>query len=367
MQDITVLHTGDNHLGFRQYGFAVREGDFYASIQNLCKKALALGVDAVLIAGDLFDATKPPAIAVKVVQSLVGCLKDYGVRVLAIDGNHDVSGGDWLEICGIEHIGGKVVTITSKDGTNKLNIGGIDSCRPGVFYSVLEQLKAYGPTPVHVLAIHQAVAELADYSSQDYTALQMAPRLLEAGVQYVAMGDIHAYKETVIGGVRFAYCGSSEVNATDEPMDKSANLIKFDGTTVRTGVVPLDTRPFIVVTLEKEADIEAVLAQAQAAAVPPVVAGWYGPEAKDIARRAEALLQSRGIMTRIQPFARGSSKDGAQARVQYDRSRALLQLKDAVTAYFEEGSDEFQLVFQLLNAPENVKETMAAYLKSKGL
>ena len=131
--------------------------------------------------------------------------------------------------------------------------------------------------------------------------------------------------------------------------------------------MPLDTRPFIVVTLETEADIESVLAQAQAAAVPPVVAGWYGPEAKDIARRAEALLQSRGIMTRIQPFARGSGKDGAQARVQYDRSRALLQLKDAVTAYFEENSDEFQLVFQLLNAPENVKETMAAYLKSKGL
>lgn len=363
---LKILHTGDLHLGFRQYGLAAREGDFYNAVAQLFKKAVELGVDAILIAGDTFDATKPPSRAVKILKQLVECVKGYGIRVLAIDGNHDLTDGDWMEICGIEPIGGKIVTVVSKvTGSLTLNVAGIDSCRPAHFTKVLEQLQTEAAgRQVPVLAIHQAVAELADFNTQDYSALQIAGWVKPLGVQYVAMGDIHSYRETVIGGVRFAYSGSAEIKALDETADKSAIMIMYDGTSVTTGIVPVVTRPFFYLEMESEEMLDNLIVKIEACQVPPLVIIRYTPETRDIARRAEALLKMRGCMYRLIPVVK--SKNGS-SQPDYNRDQAMFQLKDAVSAYFEEESDEHQLVFQLLNAPDNVKETVAAYLKSKGL
>lgn len=363
MQQLRILHTADLHLGFRQYGLGLREGDFYNAAQQVFMKAVELKVDAILISGDLFDATKPPALAVKIMQALVAMVKKLGIRVLAIDGNHDVSGGNWLEICGIEHIGGKSITLASPDGNTLLHVGGIDSCRPGVFYQTLNKMAEDGP--IEILAIHQAVAELCDFPKTDYSALQMATMLRPIGVKYVAMGDIHVYRETVIGDIRFAYPGSTEMNAIDEPPEKQVSLVMWDGTAIATAIIPIPTRPFMVRSFETEADVDLLLAAVATSKVPPVVVGWYTAKNRDLAKRAESVLQSVGCMYRIMPYS-GKAKDGKPAAI-YERGQAMMELKDAVAAYFEEGSDEFQLVFQLLDNPDNVKDTVTAYLKSKGL
>jgi len=36
-----------------------------------------------------------------------------------------------------------------------------------------------------------------------------------------------------------------------------------------------------------------------------------------------------------------------------------------VTSFFDEGSEEFQLVFQLLGNPENTKDIAQSFIKSK--
>lgn len=366
MQQITVIHTADLHLGFRQYGFPAREGDFYNVVAQLFKRAVDMGADAILIAGDTFDSTKPPSFAVRVLKELTEAVKRQGVRVLAIDGNHDVADGNWMEVCGIEPIGGRIVTITSKDGSNTLRLAGIDSCRPATFCNVLETLKAEAAgVPVPVLAIHQAVSELSDFATQDYSAMQIAGWVAPLGVQYVAMGDIHGYRETVIGGVRFAYCGSAEMKAVDENPDKSASVIFYDGVSVRTSIIPLQTRPFLVCNLASQADLDSLLDKVNKCQMWPLVVAWYAAEAVDIAKRAESILKSQGCMYRFIPLARSSDKDGAGKT--FNRADGMIQLKDAVEAYFDTGTDEYELVFQLLNSPDNVKETVAAYMKTKGL
>lgn len=363
MNEIRILHTGDWHLGMRQYGLLLREGDMYAAAQQVLQIALERRVHAILIAGDIFDATKPPAIAVVVMQKLAQLAREHGIRVLGIDGNHDACAGHWLEVCGIEPIGGKVVTVAA-DGLS-LDIAGIDNCRPGVFYEQVERFKAAGVRP-QILTIHQAVAELCDFPKTDYSALQMSTQLQPLGVKYVAMGDIHAYHETVIGGIRYAYPGSIEVTAIDEPATKTVSIVTWDGAEIRTQAVVVPTRPFYTCSFSSEADVDTILARVTTAPVQPMVIGWYSIEHKDLAKRAEAVLASAGCMYRITPYAGELQKLG-QLPQAYEREKGLLQLKDAVTAFFVEGSDEFQLVFQLLDAPDNVKEVVQAYLKSKGL
>ena len=357
---IKICHIADLHLGFRQYGFAEREADFYKAAGEAFRTAIEAGVQAIVIAGDIFDSSKPPALAVWVLQELVAEARKKGVRVLAIDGNHDSCGGVWLQICGIESLHRCVVTL-EHDGV-AMNIGGVNACRPQTFYETIDHVletKRRG-CDLHMLVIHQAVSELCDFATQDYSAQQISSHVKPLGVQYVAMGDIHVYRETVINGVRFAYPGSTEVNAVDEPTDKCGILVMYDGKEITTGLLPIKTRPFITCTLESDADVDALLVKA---ADKPVIVGWYAADKRSIAERAEKLLHEHGCMYRIMPY----SGDSQKAQATFERSGAMLKLKDAVTAYFEENSDEFQLVFQLLGSPDDTKRIVKEYMTSKGL
>lgn len=361
---IKILHTADLHLGYRQYGFALREGDFYQAAQQVFQKAIAEKVDAILLAGDVFDAAKPPAIAVWVMRELVNMATQAGITVLGIDGNHDMAEGHWLKICGITPIGRGYVHDIHKDGIT-LRIAGIDACRATEFYRQVQVLNLEGERiPIQILAIHQAVAELCDFAVSDFNALQMATAIKPMGIQYVAMGDIHTYRETVIGGIRFAYSGSTEVNAIDESTDKSCSLVTWDGAKLATAMLPLQTRPFKVCRLESDADVDALLAMV-AQQPAPFIIGWYSMDKRDLGKRAESLLRESGAMYRIMPYA--GEQNVKQMTKTFERKGAMLQLKDAVTAFFEEGSDEFQLVFQLLGSPDNTKAILQAYMKSKGL
>ena len=362
---IKVMHCADLHLGYRQYGFAIREGDFYKAAQQVFTKAVEHKVQAILIAGDLFDSTKPPAAAVWIVQRLVQYANQNGVRVIGIDGNHDASDNNWLRICGIESLDRNVLTI-EKDGL-ALNVAGINGTRPSAFFNQVQAFQAAGYKDIHVFAVHQAVMELCDFPTKDFSAAQIATAVKPLGVQYVALGDIHAYRETVINGVRFAYPGSTEVNAIDEATNKSVNLILWDGNKLQTSIIPIETRPFVVCSLEVESDLDRLLALTRGEN-PPFLLGWYKPEQRDLVKRAETLLRDANCMYRFMPYAGMSGKKGLElAQRSFERKGALLQLKDAVTTYFEENSDEYQLVFQLLGAPDNTRGIVEAYCKSKGI
>jgi DNA repair exonuclease SbcCD nuclease subunit len=370
MHPVIILHSADLHLGYRQYGYALREGDFYKAAQQVFEKAVQHDVDAILLAGDTFDSTKPSATAVWVMQEFVSFVRGRGIRVLGIDGNHDASDSNWLRICGIEPLNDVVAVVKSRKAINdepaiELRIGGINNTRPTQFYQQVTNYQANGP--VHILAVHQALAELTDFPVQDYTALQMASALKPLGVKYVALGDIHVYRETVIGGVRFAYPGSTEVNAVDEPKDKTVSLITYNGEQISTSMIPLKTRQFITCSLESDADVDRIVAQTtvKAGDDSPFVVGWYRADKRDIAKRVEDILRMSNVMYRITPYT--GEHNTLQATATYERRGALLQLNEAVSAFFDEKTDESELVFQFLGAPDDVRNTAQRYAKSKGL
>lgn len=83
-----LLHLADLHLGKRVNGFDLLEDQRYIleQILSLCD---ARGVQAVALAGDLYDAAIPPAGAVLLLDWFLTELAERGVPVLAIAGNHD--------------------------------------------------------------------------------------------------------------------------------------------------------------------------------------------------------------------------------------------------------------------------------------
>jgi len=103
MKTIKVIHTSDLHLGMTFNSLGERSKlhridcqNVFSNIIDLCIKEK---VNALLIAGDLFDSSDAPKSLVKFVIKELERLKDEKINVFISSGNHDPykKGSVWLE------------------------------------------------------------------------------------------------------------------------------------------------------------------------------------------------------------------------------------------------------------------------------
>ena len=95
------LHIADIHLGCRRYNLEERTKDFFRAWQDvIINHAIANRVDFVLIVGDLFNSRKVDPQAMNHAMAGLELLKEAGIPVVAIEGNHDqreaISDFSWL-------------------------------------------------------------------------------------------------------------------------------------------------------------------------------------------------------------------------------------------------------------------------------
>ena len=83
-----ILHTSDWHLGQHFMGKS-RQAEHQALIDWLLVQVDVHAVDAVLIAGDIFDTGSPPSYARELYSQLVVRLHGVGIALLLLGGNHD--------------------------------------------------------------------------------------------------------------------------------------------------------------------------------------------------------------------------------------------------------------------------------------
>ena len=83
------LHTSDWHLGRQFHNVSLLEDQAYV-LDQIFDIAVRETVDAVVIAGDVYDRTVPPARAVSLLDSILDRLcRDLALPVIMIPGNHD--------------------------------------------------------------------------------------------------------------------------------------------------------------------------------------------------------------------------------------------------------------------------------------
>jgi len=106
-----ILHTSDWHLGQHFMGKS-RQAEHQALITWLLEQVETRAVDAVLIAGDIFDTGTPPSYARELYNQLVGQLYKAGVPLLVLGGNHDSPAtlGESREL--LAHLGTTVIGAT---------------------------------------------------------------------------------------------------------------------------------------------------------------------------------------------------------------------------------------------------------------
>jgi exonuclease SbcD len=105
-----ILHTADWHLGRRLDGRS-RHDEQTRVLDEICAITAEEEVDAVLIAGDIFDSYNPPAESESLFYSTMTRLCDGGRRaVIVIAGNHDspdrlIASNPYARVLGISALG----------------------------------------------------------------------------------------------------------------------------------------------------------------------------------------------------------------------------------------------------------------------
>jgi DNA repair exonuclease SbcCD nuclease subunit len=362
MRSFSFLHTGDCHLGYRQYGFNVREDDFEAAVSRIVKLALELKVDAVLWAGDIFDSPSPSARSVFFMYQAVQQLGSAGVVSIGIDGNHDAADGCWLRVCGM-----RVFTSYPVLTQHNFDIAGLNYRRPKETIADLERLIAEDrKRKIDVLLLHQPLGDMVAFGSE-ITAEWLAMKLKPLGVRYVALGDIHDFLIREIDGITFLYPGSVEMTDIDEQPDKKCVRVMMPNEgRPEIDYYDIPTRKVVRYDVKTDEDFAKMMADVQARQnfVLPVVT-VDTTLAGGVERVQNAL--GGGIPHRLMRAADEASLKQKFSDPEWDRKGSVIDLKTAVAESFPEQTEEHQLTMQLLSDWKNASKLAKDYLNQKGV
>jgi exonuclease SbcD len=256
---VRILHTSDWHLGrsFHRVDMLSHQAAF---VDHLVDVVRTEAVDAVVVAGDVYDRALPSVDTVALLDEAVARLRDTGATVLLTSGNHDSAvrlgfGSRVLERAGL-HLRTRVADVARpvelRDEHGPVLLYGLPYLEPSLTADVLdcEQRShaavlsaamqrvradlAQRPGSRSLVAAHAFVVggEACD-SERDISVGGVAsvPVDVFAGVDYVALGHLHG-RQRLTDTVR--YSGTPlPYSFSEHAHTKGSWLVDLDGSGVR--------------------------------------------------------------------------------------------------------------------------------------
>ena len=349
---LKALVTADLHLGYRMYGLRQREQDFYKACDEVFDIARANKVDMVLLAGDVFDTSRPPAAAV---GALSRCVHGSGILTIGIEGNHDKVGtGDWLSVCGVDAVGVKPL--------DAVHVTGIDYRRPQELISELESLAIAcedAGKKIPIVLLHCGFQNMGDPFAVDLPTSAVMPYLKRIGCHTVCVGHIHkkVVKTDVLEGhkVTFLQPGSIETCSLAEDYDKSVFVIEFDDSDlVSVREEKLHSRKFESVKIDTQDDLKKFLLSDMSAYKDKMTVVRVKSSIDGAIAAVDRKLS--GELYRIVAYNDKIQLD------EVDRSSQLITLESVIGEYFDEGTDVCELLKEILKNPESTAEVAERYM-----
>lgn len=236
---LRLLHTADVHLGARHADLGdqastQRERQF-AAFRATVDLALAEKVDAVLVAGDLFDSNTQPKRSVERVAAELRRLADAAIRTVVIPGTHDVYDGasvyrayDLAALAGLPPDTDRLVVLTPDRpdvvlGTLDLAVHGRVFATKRAPRSPLAGLDVADDNRAtwHVGMVHGSllIPGKTEHDEVVFTAEEVAASHLD----YLALGHWHSTQRGQAGTTLWAYSGAPEPVAVDQ--DRAGNVL----------------------------------------------------------------------------------------------------------------------------------------------
>lgn len=327
-----IIHTSDWHLGQNFYSKS-RAAEHSAFLDWLLTSAQAHEVDAIIVAGDIFDTGSPPSYARELYNRFVVQLQQTGCQLVVLAGNHDSVATlnesrdilAFLKTTVVASAGHAPFILPQRDGTPGAILCPVPFLRPRELVTsqaghssgekqqlLLSAISDYyqqqyeaacglrGDRPLPIVAsghLTTVGASKSDAVRDIYIGtLEAFPASHFPPVDYIALGHIHRAQK-IGGSEHIRYSGSPIALSFDETgKSKSVNLVTFsDGhlSEVHPLTVPV-TQPLAVLKGDF-ASISEQLTQWRDAPQEPVV--WLDIEITsdeylhDIQRKIQAQTE----------------------------------------------------------------------------
>ncbi len=260
-----ILHTSDWHLG-RQFHNVSLLADQQHVLDQIVEIVQQRQVDVVLVAGDIYDRSVPPAAAVELLDETVNRIcQDLQTPMILIAGNHDgpdrlAFGARQLAPAGLHIVGPlwqkpQPILLSAADGDvafypipyadpatvrNQLGVevASHDQAMAQLLRLIREDLQPDRPS---VLIGHCFLAGGEVCESERPLSIGGADQIASdhfKGFNYVALGHLHGPQQR--GAEQIRYSGSPlKYSFSEEQQQKSVTLVELDS----TGGVAVETIP----------------------------------------------------------------------------------------------------------------------------
>ncbi|MBB4210692.1 DNA repair exonuclease SbcCD nuclease subunit [Rhodothalassium salexigens DSM 2132] len=228
------LHTADVHLDSPLRSLSLRDAEAGRTIANATRQSFARivdlcleeQVDALLIAGDLYDGDLRSMKTAAFLTGQMRRLTDAGIAVCLIQGNHDAASVVTRDLAWPEGVfqfppdGG---TVALQDG--RVAVHGVSFARPQAPHSLLPVYPAPVAGAINVGLLHTSLAGSAEHDT--YAPCALAD-LLAHGYDYWALGHIHKRMVHAEAPVAVVMPGIPQGRHINEAGVKTVTLAEID-------------------------------------------------------------------------------------------------------------------------------------------
>lgn len=257
------LHTADWHIGRKLNGFSLLEEQeaVFLEVMAIAKKEQ---VDAIVIAGDLYDRSIPSVEAVSLFNTMMVEMNlKSGYPVLAISGNHDSAtrletGSLWLKTQDfylqtqlsqafepIEMLDTQFYLLPYFEPFHARQYFQDDSLRDiqGSMKLVIEKMKeSFNPKKNQVLVSHFFAAGSTKSESEttlEVGGLDSIPIEMLLDFDYVALGHLH-YKNAITKNEKVQYSGALlKYSLSEEKQEKGVRIIELSEKKLTNTFIPI--------------------------------------------------------------------------------------------------------------------------------
>lgn len=213
--------------------------DAYENIVNLC---ISEEVDALLVAGDVYDgADRSLRAQLKFIEGLKK-LEAKGIRSFVCHGNHDPSDGWEARLnypAGCHCFGSEWEAVPVSDDPNGVVIHGISYPKRVVTENLARRLGKVDPGPFSIGLLHANVNNNAGHEAYAPCTLD---DLAQSGVHYWALGHVHTRQVPSKWEPTVVYPGNPQGRNPNETSPRGVYLVEVDdGGNVRLDFRPMDT------------------------------------------------------------------------------------------------------------------------------
>ncbi|PTU75319.1 exonuclease subunit SbcD [Pseudomonas mangrovi] len=275
-----ILHSSDWHLGQHFMG-KTRQAEHAAFCNWLVEQVRLHAVDAVIVAGDIFDTGAPPSYAREQYNRVIVALRETGAGLVLLGGNHDSVAmlgesrellaclGTRVVAMGGERLDEQLILLPRRDGGRGALLCAVPFLRPRDLLRSEAGQSAQDKQQALQSAIHDHYQQLFALAEQRRDELESRLPIIASGhlttvgasasesvreiyvgaleafptsafppADYIALGHIHRPQK--VGGLEhIRYCGSPIPLSFDEAkQQKEVLLVDLDETGLRA-VTPL--------------------------------------------------------------------------------------------------------------------------------